>query len=112
MCDPKSSGWSDASLPARRPMMFPAKSMLGSSFAARIHSITFARAALSASLYATRDTPPSGFLPNSLERGEMRVDALGVDAEVSLNRVDRQTGGPVDRKAVSRVAEKRRGRAA
>ncbi len=112
MCDPKSSGLSDASLPARRPMMFPAKSMVGSSFAARIQSSTTARAgAIRVAVRHARHTALR-VLAEFAQRREMRVDAIGVDAKVSLNWVDRQTGGPVDRKAVSRVAEKRRGRAA
>src|SRR5919106_4293753 len=65
MCDPKRIGASAASRPARRPMMFPAASILTSSFAARMSPIAYSRAARSASLYARRVTPPCAVFPNS-----------------------------------------------
>src|SRR5262245_1601990 len=65
MCEPMISGFKLAPLPARRPMTLPAASTLTSSFASRISFIAYSRPFRSASLYATRLTPPCGFLPNS-----------------------------------------------
>ena len=84
MCEPKSSGLSDASFPARRPMMLPAKSIVGSSLAARIQSITTVRAARSASLYANARDAALRVLSEFREGGQVRVDAVAVHAEIGL----------------------------
>src|SRR6266511_4870760 len=65
MCEPKRIGLRLLSLRARRPIRLPAASTLTSSLAARISPITYSRPRASASLYATRLTPPCGFLPTS-----------------------------------------------
>src|SRR5580698_939560 len=65
MWDPNTMGLSAASVPARVPTRLPATSMLTSSPASRINLKTYSRPALSAAVYATRLTPPWGFLPNS-----------------------------------------------
>jgi hypothetical protein len=73
----------------------PAKSMLGSSFAARIHSMTFARAAFVRRRCAPRATRrPLWVLAEFAERGEVRVDARSALTKVSLVG---WTGRPVDR---------------
>src|SRR6266540_3398870 len=63
MCEPNRIGSAPRRVPARSPMRLPTGSMRTASPACCIRSIAKPRPAMSASLNATRVTPPCGFAP-------------------------------------------------